>query len=81
MFEQNDDSMWGILVIAGVCGVCCLGLTAIGGGAALAGGTAIGLTATSGLVRSIGGLIATGIATALPLVLIGLFLRRRARKC
>lgn len=76
---KNDESRLGVLALAGACGLCCIGLAALGGGAALAGGTAIGVTATSGLVRSAGGLIVTGLATALPLFVLGLFLRRRAR--
>lgn len=79
MLEGDGESQWGVLALAGACGVCCIGLAALGGGAALAGGTAIGVTATSGVVRSFGGLVVTGLATAVPLLVLGLFLRRRAR--
>lgn len=79
MAEEDEGSRFGVLVIAGVCGLCCLGLAGLGGGAVVAGGTAVGVTATSGLIRSAGGLLVTGLATALPLLVLGLFLRRRVR--
>lgn len=79
MPESNEGSRWGILALAGTCGLCCLGLGAIAGGAAVAGGAAAGVTAASGLVQSLGGLVVTVVATALPLVVLGLVLRRRAR--
>lgn len=80
MFEGDDESRWGILALAGVCGLCCVSLGALGGGAAVAGGAAVGVTATNGLVQSFGGLLITGLATALPLFVLGLFLRRRTRR-
>ena len=77
MAEDTGESRWGVVTIAGVCGICCVG--AIFGGAAVAGGTAIGVTATSGAVRSLGGLFVTGIATVVPLLVVGLVLRNGAR--
>lgn len=77
MSEATDGSKYGILALAGVCGLCCLSLGVITGGAAVAGGAAAGVTVWSGLVQSLGGLVVTVIATALPLVVIGLFLRHR----
>lgn len=71
-------SQWGVLALAGVLGVCCIGLAGLAGGAALVGGSAAGLTAATGAVGGIGGLVVTGLATALPLLVIGLFIRRRA---
>lgn len=80
MDDVDVEARWGVLAIAGVCGLCCLSLAALGGGAAVLGGTAIGVTATSGLVRSAGGLVVTTLATAVPLLVIGWVLRRRARR-
>ncbi|MFC6616194.1 hypothetical protein ACFQAS_14910 [Halopenitus salinus] len=77
--SEDDGSRWGILAIAGICGLCCVGLASLGGGAAVAGGTAAGVTAANGAVGSIGDALVVGLATALPLFVIGLFLRRRAR--
>lgn len=79
MAEDTDGSRWSLLALAGACGVCCIGLGALFGGAALAGGTAAGVTATSGVVRSLGGVVVTGVATAVPLLVIGLLLRHAAR--
>lgn len=79
MTGTDDGSRWGILAIAGACGVCCISLGALFGGATLAGGAAAGVTATSGVVRSFGGAAVTAIATAAPLLVIGLVLRYRLR--
>lgn len=77
--DGENDGRWGILALAGVLGICCVSLGALAGGAAVVGGTAAGVTAATGLIDSLGGLLVTGLATALPLLVIGLFLRRRAR--
>lgn len=79
MAEDTGGSGWGLLAFAGICGICCIGLGTLFGGAALAGGTAAGVTAASGVVRSLGGLVVTGVATAIPLLVLGLILRQRAR--
>lgn len=79
MPEETGESRWGLLALAGVCGVCCLSLGALFGGAALAGGTAAGATAASGVVQSLGGLLVTGLATVIPLVVLGLLFRHTVR--
>lgn len=76
--STEGSSQWGILAIAGICGLCCVSLAALGGGAAVAGGTAVGVTTAGGVIGSLGGALVVGLATALPLFLIGLFLRRRS---
>lgn len=75
--SDSADSQWGILALAGAMGVCCLGTAALIGGAAVAGGSAAGVTAVSGTVGGLGGLLVTAVATALPLLVIGVILRRR----
>jgi hypothetical protein len=80
MAEADEGSRWGILVLAGACGLCCVSIAALAGGAAIAGGTAAGVTAASGAIQSLGGLFVTAIATAVPLLVLGLFLRKRARQ-
>lgn len=75
--SKGDGSRWGLLAIAGLCGLCCVGLATLGGGAAVIGGTAAGVTAANGAIGSLGGALVVGLATALPLFVIGLFLRRR----
>lgn len=77
--SEEDAGRWGLLAIAGTCGFCCITLTTVAGGAAVTGGAVAGVTATSGAIRSLGGLLVTAVATALPLLVIGLFLRHRAR--
>lgn len=80
MTEGTSGSRWGLLALAGVCGICCVSLGALLGGAALAGGAAAGVTAASGTVRSLGGVVVTGVATAVPLLVIGILLRYTARR-
>ena len=77
--SKDNGSRWGILTITGLCGLCCVGLAALGGGAAVAGGTAVGVTTAGGVIGSLGGALVVGLATALPLLVIGLLLRRRTR--
>lgn len=79
MTESPDGPRWATLGLAGVLGLCCIGTAALTGGALVAGGTA-GATAAGRAVDSIGGILVTGLATALPLVAIGLVLRRRAQR-
>lgn len=76
--DADERRIWSLLALAGVLGVCCLGFSGLVGGAAVAGGTVAGITAASGTVTTLGGLLAVGLATALPLLVIGLFLTRRA---
>lgn len=80
MGSSADGSSWGILGLAGALGLCCVGTASLAGGAAVAGGTAAGATAVSGTAGGLGGILVTVLATALPLVVIGLVLRRRGRQ-
>lgn len=75
--ETEQDSTRGTVGLAAVASLCCLGPAAIVGGAAIAGGTTSGAMVAGGAIRSIGGVLVTALATALPLVSIGLVLRRR----
>lgn len=77
--SESDGSQLGILALAGALGFCCIGTAAFVGGTALAGGSAAGVTAASGTAGGLGGIIVTGLATALPLLAIGLFIRHRAQ--
>lgn len=77
--SKHDSSRLGILPIAGLCGLCYVNLATLGGRATVAGGTAVGVTTAGGVIGSLGGALVVGLATALPLFLIGLLLRRRAR--
>lgn len=78
MPDTNDDARWGVLTIAGLAGFCCTGLLTLTAGAALSGGAVAGVTAAaSGGVRSLGGLLVTFLATAVPLFVLGLWYRRR----
>ena len=79
MPSKDDGSRWGVLAIAGVCGLCCITLVALAGGAAVTGGVAAGVAAASGAIGSLSGLLVVGLATALALFVIGLLFRRRAR--
>lgn len=80
MDSSADGSPWGFLGLAGALGLCCIGTATLAGGAAVAGGTAAGATAVSGTVGGLGGILVTALATALPLFVIGLVLRRRRRQ-
>lgn len=75
-----ETGRWGALGLAGVLSFCCIGLGTLAGGAALAGGGAAGVTAVSSETGGVAGIIVSGIATAIPLFVIGLLLRRRARQ-
>lgn len=79
MTESTDGPQWATLGLAGVLGLCCVGTAGLAGGALVAGGTA-GATVASGAAAGLGSILVTGLATALPLVAIGLVLRRRARR-
>jgi hypothetical protein len=78
--SDESSSRWGILTLAGLSSVCCIPLALIAGGATVTGGASAGVTAVGGAVRSIGGLLVVGLATAVPLFVVGVFRRRRARK-
>jgi hypothetical protein len=80
MGPSADGSPWGILGLAGALSLCCIGTATLAGGAAVAGGTAAGATAVSGAVGGLGGILVTALATALPLLVIGLLFRRRGRQ-
>ena len=77
MAPSGDGSSWGLLGVAGAISLCCIGLATLAGGAAVAGGTAAGVTAASGASGGLGGILATVFATALPLLVIGVIVRRR----
>lgn len=79
MSESGDAGLWGSLGLAGAVGLCCTGTATLAGGAALAGGSAVGVTAASNTIGGLGGILVTGLATALPLFVIGVVLRRRGR--
>jgi hypothetical protein len=80
MGSSADGSPWGLLGLAGALSLCCIGTATLAGGGAVAGGTAAGATAVSGAVGGLGGTLVTALATALPLFVIGLVLRRRRRQ-
>lgn len=80
MSPSGDDSSWGLLGLAGVISLCCVGIATLAGGAAVAGSGAAGVTAASGTAGGVGGLVVTALATALPLLVVGLILRRRSRR-
>lgn len=75
---SEPGSRWSVLGIAGVAGLCCIGVTSLLGGAALVGGTAAGVTAAGGTVTTVAGAAVVALATALPLVVLGLAIRWRA---
>ncbi len=77
MAPSGDGSAWGLLGVAGAISLCCIGLATLAGGAAVAGGTAAGATAARGTSGGLGGILATVFATALPLLVIGVIVRRR----
>lgn len=77
MSPSGDGSSWGLLGFAGAISLCCIGLATLAGGAAVAGGTAGGATAVSGAAGGLGGILVASLATALPLLVIGVILRQR----
>lgn len=77
MSESTDTNRWGVLGIAGVLSLCCLGATTLAGGAALTGGSIASATVVNGAVGGIGELLVTGLATALPLLVIGIAIHYR----
>lgn len=81
MLESSDDaqSTWGMLGLAGELGLCRAGTATLAGGAAIAEGSTVGVTVVSGGV-GLGGILSTGLATALPLFVIGLILRWRTNQ-
>lgn len=80
MGSSADESSWGLLGLAGALGLCCVGTASLAGGAVIAGGTAAGATAVSGAAGGPGGILVSALVTALPLIVIGLVLRRRAQQ-
>jgi hypothetical protein len=73
----DGGGQWGALAAVGAMSICCLGVLALAGGAAVMGGTAAGSTAATGVIGGLTGLLVTALATALPLFVIGLFVRHR----
>lgn len=76
MADFADKSRRGLLGIAGALGLCCAGTAALAGGAAVTGSTAAATAAMSGTTGSLASLLVIGLATALPLFIVGLVLRR-----
>lgn len=79
MTESTNGPQWATLGLAGMLGLCCVATAGLAGGALVASSTASAI-AVSGAGSGLGGILATGLATALPLVAIGLVLRRRVRR-
>lgn len=77
MSDSTNTNQWGILGLAGMLSLCCVGTAVLTGGAVLAGGSVAGATVVNGGVGGIGGVIVTGLASALPLVAIGIGFRYR----
>lgn len=75
--STEDTGRWGLLGLAGAVSLCCVGLFTLAGGAAVGGGIVAGVTAATGGVGGLRGFVVTGVITALPLLVIGLVLRRR----
>lgn len=78
--DSSADGPWGFLGIVGTVGLCCIGTAGLAGGAAVAGGTAIGATAGSSAAGGLGGILVSALVTALPLIGIGLVLQRRTQR-
>lgn len=76
---MTDGGRWSAIGLAGVLGLCCIGLGTLAGGAALAGGSAAGVTAVSTSTGGLGGIVVSGVVTAVTILFVGVFLRRRAR--
>lgn len=73
---SDDQSARLPLGLAGLLGLCCVRLASLAGGAAVTGGVA-GATVAATRLRGLGSVLITGLATALPLVVIGLFIHWR----
>lgn len=76
--DTEERSYWSWLALVGAMSLCCIGFLALAGGATLVGGAAVATTAVTGAVGGIGGALVIGLTTTLPLLVIGLFLYRRA---
>lgn len=76
---SEEGRRWGLLGLAGALSLCCIGLGTLAGGAALVGGGAAGITVVSTSSTTLAGALVTGLSTAIPLLLVGLFLQHRAR--
>lgn len=68
-----------MLGVGGVLAVCCVGAAALAGGAAVTGGAAATTAAMSSYAGGLGGLLISGLATVLPLFVIGIVHRRMAQ--
>ena len=79
MSETDTGSVWGLLALVGVLGGCCISLATLASGATLVGGAAAGVTTAGGAAGGLRGILVSGLATALPLFIIGLVLRRRTQ--
>ena len=73
---SDDQSTWLPLGPSGLLALCCVGLASLLGGAAVTSGVAGTTVATMGF-RGLGDVLITGLATVVPLVVIGLFIRWR----
>lgn len=74
-----DADRLGILGLAGLLSLCCLGLAALAGGAALGGGAVAGATIVSTGGGNISAALVSGLTTAFTLLGIALLLRWRVR--
>jgi hypothetical protein len=79
MGDSADGTPWGLLGLAGALSLCCIGTATLAGGAAVVGSTAAATTAMSGATGGLGGILISGIVTAVPLFVIGISLRWRTQ--
>lgn len=78
MSESTGTNRWGILGIAGILSLCCVGTATLIGGAAVTGGSLAGATVVNGTIGGVAELLVTMVVTALPLVAIGVALHYRS---
>lgn len=74
---DSEDTKWGVLGLAGIASLCCLGPAAMVGGAAVTGGAAASATAANGGNGL--SLVTIGVLVTPALVLSGIFIRRELR--
>lgn len=74
---DSEGSKWGLVGLAGIASLCCIGPAAMAGGAAVTGGAAAGAAAASG--GSDPGLLMMALLVTPALALSGIFIRRELR--
>jgi hypothetical protein len=79
MGDSADETPWGLLGLAGTLSLCCVGTATLAGGVAVVGSTAAATTAASGATGGLGGILISGIVTAVSVFVIGIVLRWRAQ--